>query len=108
MVAVLWLLTIAAYPHLPADVPGHFSIRGEPDLWVPKWVGIAPAPAISFLFVIGAGSWSPDAPLRRTWVLGSLLVAQATVIAYSLGCGRWSLVPPVAALLAFVWQRFWK
>ncbi|MBC7340541.1 MAG: hypothetical protein H5U04_11965 [Firmicutes bacterium] len=31
------------------DIPCHFSISGETDLWAPRWAGIGPAPAISLL-----------------------------------------------------------
>ncbi|MEW5933939.1 MAG: DUF1648 domain-containing protein [Bacillota bacterium] len=90
------------YPYLPAEIPWHFSARGQVDAWAPKWAGIAPAPAVSLVFLAAAKDWSLDVPFRRTVVLAALFAGQLTVIAYSLGCGVWSLVPPVIVLLALV------
>lgn len=105
MVGLLWGLTIAVYPYLPAEIPWHFSARGQVDAWAPKWAGIAPAPAVSLVFLAAARDWSLDVPFRRTTVLAALLAGQLTVIAYSLGCGAWSLVPLVVALFTLALGR---
>lgn len=105
IVGLLWGLTIAVYPYLPAEIPWHLSARGQVDVWAPKWAGIATAPAVSLVFLVAARDWSLDVPLCRTAVLATLLVGQLTVIAYSLGCGAWKLVPLVVVLFTLALGR---
>ena len=50
LIAAMWAFALAVYPHLPARIPTHWNLRGEPNGWG--------GPRAAFLFpAIGTGLW---------------------------------------------------
>lgn len=39
VIASMAIFAAAVFPRLPAEIPTHFGISGEPDDWMPRWPG---------------------------------------------------------------------
>jgi uncharacterized membrane protein len=46
LIAAVLIVTVAAYPHLPQDVPVHWDLQGHPNGWEAKWKLLVIDPAI--------------------------------------------------------------
>jgi len=47
LMGVFLIAGIIVYPHLPAQVPGHWNIHGEIDAYYPRWFGAFFEPALA-------------------------------------------------------------
>lgn len=59
VIAAMAVFAAAVFPRLPAEVPTHFGMSGEPDDWMPRWPGAFMAPAVAL------GLWLLLLALRR-------------------------------------------
>jgi uncharacterized membrane protein len=49
---LVMVLTILAYPHLPAEVPTHFNLAGQPDRFRPRLVAVLIQPGAMLLVIL--------------------------------------------------------
>ncbi len=115
--ACLWLVTVAvsalAYPRLPATVPVHWGLDGQPDRWGSRWELLLLGPVL--LLVLGVleralerrdqvkQPGDDQGPRRQVSVLASGLVAcvHVLLLGYSTGVVRDFLQAMVAGLSLF-------
>lgn len=90
---IVIVMTLIAYPMLPAEIAIHFASDFSPDTFVQKWLGLLIIPILMFAFLVteyyGIEKVKTDILLEFKYcfylVLVFLAVMQGSVILYSLG-----------------------
>jgi len=115
----LWLVTVgasaAALPRLPATVPVHWGLDGQPDRWGSRWELLLLGPGL--LLLVGGLAWAMDRkdPIKnpedndgpRLQVLGlamALLAFLHVVVLAHVGGLLGDLLQSLGLGLAFFWM----
>lgn len=61
---LVWVGTAVVYPWLPATIPSHWNIQGQPDQFSPKWFGAFILPA-SMILMLGLAVVLPRISPKR-------------------------------------------
>ena len=66
LLAAYWLMCALLYPRLPARIPRHFNIQGQPDAWTDNpaafWFLLPLVGTVLVLLMFGAGALSRRVP----------------------------------------------
>lgn len=87
ILALGWWVAISAWPQLPARIPVHFNLTGEPDRWGARWmIFIGPLTGSVICAVLAWLFNRPDAlarfPMAARAPLNCLLLVEAGLFTY--------------------------
>ncbi|MCY8515526.1 DUF1648 domain-containing protein [Bacillus atrophaeus] len=74
-VVVAFILSIAFYPYLPADMPIHYDVTIQPDMSINKIIGVLVLPVLMIVFMFLRNSAA-----RLCYVVYVLLILHIVVL----------------------------